>query len=76
MILLIKQYRKEKKLTQKEIAEKTGVSERQYRDIELGKSFPRKKTMNALEDLFEKPQRVLLAKNVEEVPKYLEKHLH
>ncbi|EIL9238522.1 helix-turn-helix transcriptional regulator [Listeria monocytogenes] len=62
-------------LTQKEVAEILGVSTRYYRSIELGTAFPRQKVLNALEDLFEKPQRVLLAKNVEEVPNYMKTYL-
>lgn len=73
--LFLKEYRKNANLTQKELAKIVGVSERQYRDIESGKAFPRKKVLNALEDLFEKPQRVLLAKNAEEVPNYMKQYL-
>lgn len=73
--LYLKKYRKQKKLTQKEVAEIIGVNERQYQRIEKGDSFATQKVLNALEDLFEKPQRVLLAKNAEEVPNYMKKHL-
>lgn len=73
--MLIKKYRKQKKLTQSQVAETVGVTLRQYQDIESGKSFTTKKVLNALEDLFEKPQRVLLAKRAEEVPNYMEQYL-
>lgn len=73
--VLIKQYREQKKLTQKEVAESIGINERQYQRIEAGDSFATQKVLNALEDLFEKPQRVLLAKNVEEVPNYMKTYL-
>jgi|GEM_PF-2196247 len=75
VILLIKKYRKQKKLTQSQVAETAGVTLRQYQDIESGKSFTTQKVLNALEDLFEKPQRVLLAKNAEEVPNYMKNYL-
>ncbi|MBO1087811.1 helix-turn-helix domain-containing protein [Enterococcus hirae] len=73
--MLIKNYRKQKKLTQSQVAETVGVTLRQYQDIESGKSFTTKKVLNALEDLFEKPQRVLLAKRAEEVPNYMKQYL-
>lgn len=75
VIVLIKKYRKQKKLTQSQVAETVGVTLRQYQDIESGKSFTTKKVLNALEDLFEKPQRVLLAKRAEEVPNYMKQYL-
>ncbi|HHK0762275.1 TPA: helix-turn-helix domain-containing protein [Enterococcus hirae] len=75
VIVLIKNYRKQKKLTQSQVAETVGVTLRQYQDIESGKSFTTKKVLNALEDLFEKPQRVLLAKRAEEVPNYMKQYL-
>ncbi|ENZ7231694.1 helix-turn-helix domain-containing protein [Enterococcus sp. C76] len=74
-MVLIKNYRKQKKLTQSQVAETVGVTLRQYQDIESGKSFTTKKVLNALEDLFEKPQRVLLAKHAEEVPNYMKQYL-
>lgn len=73
--MLVKKYRKQKKLTQKEVAQKIGINERQYQRIEAGKSFATQKVLNALEDLFEKPQRVLLAKRAEEVPNYMKQYL-
>jgi len=75
VILLIKKYRKQKKLTQSQVAETAGVTLRQYQDIESGKSFTTQKVLNSLEDLFELPQRVLLAKNAEEVPNYMKNYL-
>ncbi len=53
--MLVKKYRKQKKLTQKEVAQKIGINERQYQRIESGESFATQKVLNALEDLFEKP---------------------
>lgn len=73
--MLLQEHRQQKKLSQSEVAKKIGVSTRYYRSVELGNAFPRQKVLNALEDLFEKPQRVLLAKNAEEVPNYMKKHL-
>ncbi|EOH74115.1 MULTISPECIES: helix-turn-helix domain-containing protein [Enterococcus] len=73
--MLVKNYRKQKKLTQKEVAQKIGINERQYQRIEAGESFATQKVLNALEDLFEKPQRVLLAKRAEEVPNYMKNYL-
>lgn len=73
--MLIKKCRKQKKLTQSQVAEIVGVTLRQYQGIESGKSFTTQKVLNALEDLFEKPQRVLLAKNAEEVPNYMKQYL-
>lgn len=74
--MLIKQYRIQKKLTQKEVAESIGINERQYQRIEAGDSFATQKVLNALEDLFEKPQRVLLARTAEEVPNYMKKYVN
>ncbi|HGV8438803.1 TPA: helix-turn-helix domain-containing protein, partial [Enterococcus faecium] len=37
--MLVKKYRKQKKLTQKEVAQKIGINERQYQRIEAGESF-------------------------------------
>ncbi|WP_348920159.1 helix-turn-helix domain-containing protein [Enterococcus rotai] len=74
--LLLKIYRKQKKLTQAEAAERLGIVLRQYQRLESGESFATQKVLNSLEDLFEKPQRVLLAKNAEEVPKYMKHYLN
>ncbi|MBL3708837.1 helix-turn-helix domain-containing protein, partial [Enterococcus faecium] len=49
--MLVKKYRKQKKLTQKEVAQKIGINERQYQRIEAGESFATQKVLNALEDL-------------------------
>ncbi|MBL3708839.1 helix-turn-helix domain-containing protein, partial [Enterococcus faecium] len=49
--MLLENYRKQKKLTQSEVAERLGVTTRYYRGIESGTSFPRQKVLNALEDL-------------------------
>ena len=73
--MLLKDYRAKLDMTQKNIANYLGISERQYQRIEIGEAFPNKKVLNALEDLFEKPQRVLLAKNAEEVPNYMKNYL-
>ncbi|HFC9302559.1 helix-turn-helix transcriptional regulator [Enterococcus villorum] len=73
--MLLKDYRAKLDMTQKNIANYLGISERQYQRIENGEAFPNKKVLNALEDLFEKPQRVLLAKRAEEVPNYMKQYL-
>lgn len=73
--MLLKEFRKQKKLTQTEVAKMIGVALRQYQDIESGRSFTTQKVLNALEDLFERPQRVLLAKTAEEVPNYMKTYL-
>lgn len=69
--MLLKIFRRNKRLTQAEVAEKLQISVRQYQRIESGKSFPREHTLELLEDLFKVPHRVLLARSVEEVPDFL-----
>lgn len=73
--MLLKQYRQQRKLTQREVAKKIGVNIRQYQKIEAGEAFGTQRVINSLEDLFKTPQRILLAKNVEEVPGYFKKYL-
>jgi len=52
------------------------ISVRQYQRIESGRSFVSQEILNKLEDLFMLPQRVLLAKNIEEVPEFIKKLLN
>jgi len=66
----LKKVRLQRKLKQSDVAIIVGISIRHYQRIESGKSFLTQEKLNKLEDLFEIPQRVLLAKNVEEIPKY------
>ncbi|MGG0888980.1 helix-turn-helix domain-containing protein [Cytobacillus horneckiae] len=69
--MLLKLFRKKKQLTQTEVAKKLRISVRQYQRIESGDSFPREKTLELLEDLFQVPHRVLLAKSIDEIPDFL-----
>lgn len=69
--MLLKDYREKKGLTQFEVAELLQISVRYYQKIESGKSFPRQKIILLLEDLFQTPQRILLSKNLNEIPDYL-----
>lgn len=55
----LKKARKEAGLTQKQVAEKLGISEIGYRQIESGKRIGSIKIWDALEDLFNLPQRKL-----------------
>lgn len=69
--MLLKLFRNKKLLTQTEVAKKLRISVRQYQRIESGESFPREKTLEHLEDLFQVPHRVLLAKSIDEIPDFL-----
>lgn len=62
-------------MTQREVAECIGVKLRHYQNVEAGESFLTQDKLNTLEDLFELPQRVLLAKNVKEIPDYYEYYI-
>lgn len=73
--MLLKTFREKKHLTQKEVAEKIGISLRHYQRIESGQYFLRKEKLQLLEDIFKVPHRVLLAKSVEEVPDFLKNYL-
>jgi len=73
---LLKQFRLEKGYRQSDIAKKLDVSIRQYQRIESGHSFMNQDKLNKLEDLFQLPQRVLLAKDIEEIPDYYQKYLN
>lgn len=75
MILLLKKYRQDKKWTQAQVALMLGVTERFYRSIEAGDRRPSYDNLNKLEDLFGLPQRVLLAKSIEEIPDYYRKDI-
>lgn len=70
VILLLKKFRQQKGWTQLQVAEMLSVSERFYRSIEAGDRRPSYENLNKLEDTFQIPQRVLLAKNVEEIPSF------
>jgi len=71
--LILKQIREQRGWTH---AQKLGVSKRFYQNIEAGDRRPSYEKLNQLEDLFEIPQRVLLAKNVEEIPNYYHDYRH
>lgn len=66
----LKQFRLKKGLTQADVAKQIGISVRQYQRVENGESFLTKDKLNKLEDLFGIPQRVLLAKDVKEIPDF------
>ncbi len=51
-------------LTQKEVAKYLGIGERRYQDIEYGKTLGSIKHWDALEDLFQIPQRQLRIDNL------------
>lgn len=51
-------------MTQKEVAEYLGIGERRYQDIEYGKTLGSIKHWDALEDLFQIPQRQLRIDNL------------
>lgn len=55
----LKEARQRAGLTQKEVAEKLGISERHYRFIEAGTRGGNFETWDALEDLFNISQRLL-----------------
>lgn len=51
--------RKQKGFTQQEMAEKLGISERQYQRIESGKTNSTFQIWDSLEDMFQIHQRIL-----------------
>lgn len=55
----LKEARQRAGMTQKEVAERLGIGERRYQDIEYGKTLGSIKHWDALEDLFQIPQRQL-----------------
>ena len=55
----LKEARQKAGMTQREVAEKLGMSEIGYRQIEAGKRIGTIKTWDMLEDLFNVPQRKL-----------------
>ncbi|MCT6922777.1 helix-turn-helix transcriptional regulator [Metasolibacillus sp.] len=69
-MLLLKKLRVKQGLTQSDVAQFIGISTRQYQRVEAGKAFLSQSNLNKLEDMFRLPQRVLLAKNVAEIPEY------
>ncbi|WP_066226344.1 helix-turn-helix domain-containing protein [Heyndrickxia sporothermodurans] len=73
--MILRIFRNKKHLTQKEVANKLKISVRQYQRIESGRSFPSKSTLLLLEDMFNTPHRVLLAKSFEEIPDFLKRYL-
>jgi len=73
--MMLKKIRTIKGLTQSYVASKIGVKLRHYQYVEAGMSFLSKDKLNKLEDLFELPQRVLLAKSIEEVPDFYKPYL-
>ena len=73
--MILKKIRCSKGLTQSQVAKLLGVSERFYRSIEASDRKPSYKNLNKLEDLFQLPQRVLLAKSIEEVPDFYKPYL-
>ncbi|GAF66466.1 putative transcriptional regulator [Bacillus sp. TS-2] len=73
--MLLKVFRKKMDYTQEDVAKILKISTRHYQNVEAGKGFLRQEKLNALEDLFRVPQRVLLAKSKKEVPDYLQEFL-
>lgn len=73
--MLLKKFRKQKKVSQRDLAELLSLSVRQYQRIEAGESFLRKERIIMLEDFFGTPQRVLLAKTEDDVPQSLKNFL-
>mgnify|MGYP002070233664 CR=1 FL=1 len=55
----LRQARLDKGMTQKQVAEYLEIGERRYQDIEYGKTLGSIKHWDALEDLFQIPQRQL-----------------
>lgn len=55
----VKKWRNEKKLTQSQLAEKTGISTRHLSDIERADTFPSPEVIEALALAFEIPSYVL-----------------
>lgn len=51
----LREFRKEKKLTQKELAEQIGIKQNSYSDWETGKNEPSLENLVKLADLFEVP---------------------
>jgi len=60
----LKEARQKAGMTQKEVAEYLGIGERRYQDIEYGKTLGSIKHWDALEDLFQIPQRQLRIDNL------------
>lgn len=75
MQTLLKQLRLEKGYRQSDVAEHLDISTRHYQRIESGQSFMHQEILNKLEDLFRLPQRVLLAKDIEEIPDFYQTFL-
>lgn len=62
----LRNIRKEQNLTQKEIAQRTGLSESSYKNIELGNRNPSWKVAQHLEKYFGIPASELLAEDIEQ----------
>lgn len=75
MILLLKKIRLKRGLTQAQVSDQLEISTRQYQRVEAGESFLTQEKLNKLEDLFGLPQRVLLAKNIEEIPDFCRNYI-
>ena len=60
----LKEARQKAGMTQKQVAEYLGIGERRYQDIEYGKTLGSIKHWDALEDLFQVPQRQLRKDNL------------
>lgn len=75
VILLLKKFRQKNCWTQLQVSEMLSVSERFYRSIEAGDRRPSYEKLNKLEDIFQIPQRVLFAKNIEEIPSFYNHYL-
>lgn len=60
----LKKARQKAGMTQKQVAEYLGIGERRYQDIEYGKTLGSIKHWDALEDLFQVPQRQLRKDNL------------
>lgn len=71
----LKNLRAKKGFTQKEVANLIDIKIRHYQNVEKGNSFLTQEKLNKLEDIFQIPQRVLLAKKVEEIPSFYNHYL-
>ncbi|MGG3882009.1 helix-turn-helix domain-containing protein [Bacillus smithii] len=72
----LKKIRENLNFTQEDVAQAIGTTIRQYQRIEAGLSFCNQEKLNKLEDFFQLPQRILFARNYEEIPSYYRKFLN
>ena len=70
MTTYLKKIRENLNFTQEDVAQAIGTTIRQYQRIEAGLSFCNREKLNKLEDFFQLPQRILFARNYEEIPSY------